>query len=126
MTAVFSTDLHRPAAAAGGGALNIYSERVGGLNGRDRHAALLMATHASPAIAYTTAVELADLHNQHLRRAINTRDVIGQAKDILMARRGMTAEEAFDVLRQTSQDLDVKLVDLARTLTEHPDGLGNA
>ena len=42
--------------------------------------------------------------------------MIGQAKGILMDRRGMTADEAFDVLRRTSQDLNVKLAELAHTL----------
>ena len=58
-----------------------------------------------------------------LRQAIASRDVIGQAKGILMARRGLTAEEAFDVLRRTSQDLNVKLVELAGTVTAHPTAL---
>ncbi|MER6799842.1 ANTAR domain-containing protein, partial [Amycolatopsis mediterranei] len=40
----------------------------------------------------------------------------GQAKGIIMARRGVSADAAFDVLRRTSQDLNVKLADLARTL----------
>ena len=34
-----------------------------------------------------------------------------------MNRRGITADEAFDLLRRTSQDLNVKLSELARTLT---------
>ncbi|MFD5824176.1 ANTAR domain-containing protein [Lentzea sp. NPDC060358] len=121
---VLSTDLHPRRATALGGALNIYSKRVHGLNGRDRHTALMLAAHASLALAYTTTVEVADLHTRQMRRAIDSRDVIGQAKGILMARRGMTADEAFDVLRRTSQDLNVKLVDLARTLTEHPGEIG--
>ena len=44
--------------------------------------------------------------------------MIGQAKGILMERRGATADEAFDILRRTSQDLNVKLRDLARTLAQ--------
>ncbi|WP_146073598.1 ANTAR domain-containing protein, partial [Amycolatopsis sp. CA-126428] len=50
------------------------------------------------------------------RKAIDSRDVIGQAKGIIMARRGVSADAAFDILRRTSQDLNVKLADLARTL----------
>ncbi|GAB1516178.1 ANTAR domain-containing protein [Actinophytocola sp. KF-1] len=123
LAAVLSTDLkaHRPTAV--GGALNIYSTQIGGLGDHDRHAALLLAGHASLALAYTTATEVATLHQQHLHAAIEHRDIIGQAKGILMARQGMTADEAFDVLRRTSQDLNVKLVDIARTLAEHPDRL---
>jgi anti-anti-sigma regulatory factor len=120
---VLSTDLNPRRPTALGGALNIYSKRVKGLDARARRTALLLAAHASLALAYTTAVEVADLRDEQLRRAIGSRDVIGQAKGILMARGGMTADEAFDVLRRTSQDLNVKLVDLARTLAGRADGL---
>ena len=33
-----------------------------------------------------------------------------------MQRRGISADEAFDLLRRTSQDLNVKLAELAHTL----------
>jgi hypothetical protein len=99
------------------GALNMYSRRRGGLNAADGDTALLLATHGSLALAHTQAVTTADLQASHLRKAIDSRDVIGQAKGILMSRRGITAEEAFDVLRRTSQDLNIKLADLATTLT---------
>jgi AmiR/NasT family two-component response regulator len=37
-----------------------------------------------------------------------------------MNRRGIDADEAFDLLRRTSQDLNIKLAELARTLaTRH-------
>jgi hypothetical protein len=100
------------------GALNIFSrkpDRLGDERSRDH--ALLLATHAALAVAQTEAVRLAELREANLRRAIETRDVIGQAKGILMNRRGITADEAFDLLRRTSQDLNVKLAELAHTLT---------
>jgi hypothetical protein len=102
------------------GALNIYSHSRRGLDEASQSAALLLATHASLALAYTHAVETAELQATNLRRAIDSRDVIGQAKGILMNRRGMSADDAFDLLRSTSQDLNVKLVELAETLaTRH-------
>ena len=100
------------------GALNIYSrlpDRLGDEASLDR--ALLLATHASLAVANTEAVRLAELRETQLRNALDTRDVIGQAKGILMRSRGITAEEAFDLLRRTSQDLNVKLATLAETIT---------
>ncbi|HEY0450846.1 ANTAR domain-containing protein [Actinophytocola sp.] len=102
------------------GALNIYS-RVPGALGADAHeAALLLATHASLALADTMAVTQAELLAVQLRAAVDSRDVIGQAKGILMNRRGITADEAFDQLRRVSQDLNVKLADLAQVLaTRH-------
>lgn len=100
------------------GALNIYSREKNRFDDEDtRDRALLLATHASLALATTEAVRLAELRESQLRQAMETRDVIGQAKGILMQRRGFTAEEAFELLRKTSQDLNVKLATLARTLT---------
>ncbi|TDV35298.1 GAF and ANTAR domain-containing protein [Actinophytocola oryzae] len=99
------------------GALNIYSRRPHGLDTTDVNQVLLLATHASLALARTEAVTRAELHEAQLRRAIDSRDVIGQAKGIIMARRGIAAEEAFDILRQSSQRLNVKLVEVAATLT---------
>lgn len=37
-----------------------------------------------------------------------------------MARRGLDADQAFDLLRRTSQDINVKLARLARTVAERP------
>lgn len=120
--AILSTELF-PASGQLSGALNIYSRQPYNFTDTDRHAALLLATHASLALAHTQATELADLTQTNLRRAIDTRDVIGQAKGILMNRQDITAEEAFDLLRSTSQDLNVKVIDLARTLAAHHDEL---
>ncbi len=80
----------------------------------------VLATHASLALANTHALSSAELRQVQLRKAIDTRDVIGQAKGILMQRRGCTAEEAFDLLRRASQDLNIKLGHLAHILaTRH-------
>jgi AmiR/NasT family two-component response regulator len=48
-----------------------------------------------------------------LTTALETRDVIGQAKGILMVREGLTADEAFDILARASQRMNIKLRDVA-------------
>ncbi|HEY4021559.1 MAG TPA: GAF and ANTAR domain-containing protein [Pseudonocardiaceae bacterium] len=102
------------------GALNLYARHPGVLDPQAEDIALLLASHASLALAGTQAVALAELQQAQLRRALDSRDVIGQAKGILMSRRGISAAEAFDLLRRTSQDLNVKLVQIAETLaTRH-------
>ncbi|MEU3627898.1 hypothetical protein BS329_20045 [Amycolatopsis coloradensis] len=102
------------------GALNIYGRRLGAFDATAQDTALLLATHGSLALASTQAVNRAELEANHLRRAFESRDVIGQAKGILMQRRGLSADEAFDLLRRTSQDLNVKLAEVAHTLaTRH-------
>lgn len=124
--AVMSTSLHPNAVApARAGALNLYTRQPRGFDDDDRMAALLLATHASLAVAHTTAVTSAELHATRMRKAIDSRDVIGQAKGILMAKRNMSADEAFDVLRRTSQQLNIKLTTLAHTLAaRHSDSDG--
>ncbi|WP_410608169.1 GAF and ANTAR domain-containing protein [Amycolatopsis sp. lyj-109] len=117
MGSVVSTALiSGPPTGESSGALNVYSRSRHGLDAADRDVLLLLATHASLAVATTDAVTRAELQAAHLRKAIDSRDVIGQAKGIIMARRGVDAETAFDVLRRTSQSLNVKLAELARTL----------
>jgi hypothetical protein len=100
------------------GALNIYSHEVGGLDELDRDIALVLAAHAATALASTMACTAADLEVAQLRQALSSRDVIGQAKGILMERRRISADEAFDVLRSASQSLNVKLTQVAATLVE--------
>jgi len=53
-----------------------------------------------------------------LQQILLSRDVIGQAKGILMERLKITPEDAFDLLRRSSQNLNVKLRDVARGLAE--------
>ena len=46
---------------------------------------------------------------RQLRAALCARDVIGQAKGVLMVLHGCTADEAFAILRERSQRTNVKL-----------------
>jgi AmiR/NasT family two-component response regulator len=63
---------------------------------------------------------IAQLHAEiaNLRVALTTRDVIGQAKGILMERHGLTADEAFDRLVTMSQHTNVKVREVAQYLVE--------
>jgi GAF domain-containing protein len=101
------------------GALNLYSHQRGGLDRDAYDVALLLAAYASLAIADTAAVSRGALNAAQLRRAIKSRDVIGQAKGILMQRRGINADEAFDLLRRFSQELNVKLAEVAALLASN-------
>ncbi|WP_018333459.1 GAF and ANTAR domain-containing protein [Actinomycetospora chiangmaiensis] len=61
-----------------------------------------------------------------LRDAVASRDVIGQAKGILMSRYGIDAATAFGRLVEASQDMNVKLVDIARWYVTDQDGTAPA
>lgn len=51
-----------------------------------------------------------------LERALESRDIIGQAKGILMARQSITADAAFEILARASQRSNRKLRDVAADL----------
>jgi hypothetical protein len=51
-----------------------------------------------------------------LEKALESRDIIGQAKGILMARQHITADAAFELLVRASQRTNVKLRDVAAEL----------
>lgn len=88
------------------GALNLYSKAADAFDEQSRTVGLVFAAHA--AVALSTA-----LHDEQMEEALQSRDLIGQAKGILMAREGVTADEAFEMLRRASQRLNVKLRDVA-------------
>lgn len=56
------------------------------------------------------------IREDQLEKALESRDVIGQAKGILMERERVTGEEAFEMLRSSSQHLNLKLRDVAAML----------
>jgi hypothetical protein len=97
-------------------ALNLYSFDAAGLDKSDRDVAIVLAAHASTALAMTGASTAKDIKLAHLEEALRSRDVIGQAKGILMERRGISENDAFDVLRTASQSLNIKLAMVAETL----------
>ena len=56
--------------------------------------------------------------------AMVTRNIVDQAQGILMQRFEMTAEQAFGLLTQASQDADIHLRDLAQRLLDTGDTPG--
>ncbi|MGH8572637.1 MAG: GAF and ANTAR domain-containing protein, partial [Gammaproteobacteria bacterium] len=92
------------------GALNLYSQTTEAFDDESEHVGLLLASHA--AIAMASAQQ-----QEQLVQAITTRDLIGQAKGILMERHKITAEQAFTLLIRASQLANTKLRDVAERLT---------
>jgi hypothetical protein len=56
--------------------------------------------------------------NAQLQRALETRDMIGQAKGMLMERFHVDAAAAFKLLTRLSQESNVRLAEIARRLVE--------
>lgn len=102
----------------GGGSLNTYGATPDSFDEAAQQIGFILAAHASLAArAVGERGNLEDLGRQ-LQEALFARDVIGQAKGILMERLRVTPEDAFDILRRSSQSLNVKLREVARKLTE--------
>lgn len=91
------------------GSLSLYGAAPEAFDAAAAQLADLYATHA--------AVALADAQRtDQLRRAMANRDVIGQAKGVLMERHRITGDEAFEMLKEASRRLNRKIVDVAETL----------
>jgi GAF domain-containing protein len=93
------------------GKLSLYGEKAAAFTSHDEGIATLFATLAALALAEAQRTD-------QLRAALDNRDLIGQAKGILMHRDGLTAEAAFACLARASQHTNTKLVDVARYLAE--------
>ena len=88
------------------GTVNLYSTSPVRLEAEAVRTAQAVAAHVSVVVAAITT-------ERQLRRAMWSHNVIGQAQGILMQRHGLTADRAFEYLRQQSQQTNVKLVVLA-------------
>lgn len=93
------------------GALNLYSHEVNAFDDDSEHIGMLFASHASVAYAEVQKVEQLD-------RAVTTRDLIGQAKGIVMERFDINGNQAFNLLTRISRDTNRKLRDIAEELVE--------
>ncbi|HEY3339465.1 MAG TPA: ANTAR domain-containing protein [Propionicimonas sp.] len=107
-----------PDAESGSGALNTYSATEEGFDDAAQEIGYILAAHASVAARAVGERSSLEGTGRQLQDALLTRDIIGQAKGILMERLRITPDDAFDVLRNSSQRLNVKLHEVARRLTE--------
>jgi hypothetical protein len=91
-------------------ALNLYSATPDAYDAEARTLAGLFGIQAA-LVLYGSAQSV------HLQNAVDSRDLIGQAKGILMERFSVDDETAFQMLVKSSQDTNMKLTAVARWLT---------
>jgi GAF domain-containing protein len=96
------------------GALNFYSRRPGVFGAKARLLGQVFASHAGVALK-------AAITETNLETALASRDVIGQAKGVLMTRHGLTPDQAFARLRELSQDQNRPLRDVAEEVARTGD-----
>ncbi|OBI83294.1 GAF and ANTAR domain-containing protein [Mycobacterium sp. E740] len=97
------------------GALNMFGFEPNAFDSDDETIGTILAAHAAAAI-------LASREGEQLKSAMSTRDRIGQAKGIIMERYGVDDVRAFEMLKQLSQDSNVKLADVAQRVIETRNG----
>jgi ANTAR domain-containing protein/GAF domain-containing protein len=93
------------------GALSLLARLPGAFTDESERIGLLFASHAAIAVADA-------LDTNHITTALGSRDVIGQAKGILMERYKITTPVAFALLAKTSQDTNRKLHEVAELLAQ--------
>ena len=91
------------------GALNLYGDRVNAFSDDSEALGGIVAEHAAVAVVGSSA-------DAQVKTTLAGRDVIGQAKGILMHRDNLTGLQAFALLTRVSQETNTKLVDVAKFL----------
>ena len=115
VTGVLSTPLIPPGNEAVG-ALNIYAREGASFGPADERTARLIGDHAAILVERALALLSSTRLNEQLRQAVATREIIGEAKGILMEGQRCTRDDAFDILRRASQRENRKLRELAEEL----------
>lgn len=96
-------------------ALNFYADHPHAFTDESLEIGAVFATHV--ALAWSMM-----RRQDQFRSALASRDVIGQAKGVVMERFNLDAVEAFELLSRLSQQSNTKLIEIARSLidSEHP------
>ena len=95
-------------------AVNFYSRSVDAFTDFDVHVASVIA----PFAALTVEQSLRARDSENLHAALTSSRQIGTAIGIIMARRLVTSSQAFELLREASQNLNRKLRDIAAEVEE--------
>ena len=92
-------------------ALNLYAEKPNAFDVGTTESALLYA-------AYTAMAWTLVRRDHQFHRALQSRDIIGQAKGMIMERFSIDAEQAFELLKRLSQSSNTRLADVAVEIVE--------
>ena len=99
------------------GALNLFQVEQGRLDDADVAAAQALADVATIVILAHRAARDAQVRNDQLTQALNTRIVIEQAKGVVAERAGLDMEDAFTRLRRHARNHNLRLTDVAHAVS---------
>jgi GAF domain-containing protein len=100
------------------GSLSFYSSNEGAFGGQVGARAEEFADLAAVLLTNARSYEASNALAAQLNEALLSRAVIDQAKGILMATEGISAEEAFDKIKSLSQHTNIKVRELARRIVD--------
>jgi hypothetical protein len=97
------------------GALNLFSDQAGGLTGAAVDQGIVLASFITVALAASSQQHAAET----LRAGLRSNREIGKAMGLMMAFHKISDDQAFEMLRKASQDMNIKLAEVARQVVEH-------
>ena len=100
------------------GALNLFRAGPGEMSSSDSIVAQAFADVATIAVLQHRAAQEAQVINEQLTHALNSRIVIEQAKGMLAERLGLDMEPSFSVLRNHARNHNLRLTDLANAIID--------
>ena len=93
------------------GALTLYSPQAHVFDAAAEESGAIVATHTALTLEFTQ-------RSRQFRSALGSRDIIGQAKGMLMERYGIGAGAAFALLTKVSQESRKPVVAVAKEIVE--------
>jgi GAF domain-containing protein len=97
------------------GALNVFSDTAGALSGHSLDQAIMLTSFASVTLAALERGEEAST----LRRGLESNREIGKAIGLLMAMHDIDDDQAFQMLSKVSQEMNIKVADVANQVIQH-------
>jgi GAF domain-containing protein len=102
------------------GVINLYRDQPSTWSEEDVGAAEIVTAMGAGYLLNANQLRAQHTLSEQLHAAVGSRDVIGQAKGLLMALANVDADGAFDLLRKRSQQGNVKLREVAQqVIDEH-------
>jgi hypothetical protein len=97
------------------GALNMFADRAGALTADSIDQGIVLASFVTVALAASIERKAAST----LRAGLQSNREIGKAMGLMMAFHKISDDEAFEMLRKASQDMNMKLSEVARQVVDH-------
>jgi transcriptional regulator with GAF, ATPase, and Fis domain len=97
------------------GALNLFSEAPGGLDNESVDQGIVLASFVTVALLAAHERKTAET----LRAGLASNREIGKAIGLMMAFHKISDEDAFAMLRSASQDMNIKLAEVAKQVVDH-------